>query len=249
MVGLGLGIASGHISCMTDQREHCARLLSLAVHEFRTPTAVVSGYLRMVLRHFGEGLTDQQRKLLEESEKACGTLSRLLADFSDLSRLEQGVLQMPRERLALGPLLSQVASNVQEGSDRGLIVEVDAPDGLVVEADRTRISEAIASLMAAVVRERLQGARVVAVARPDGDPTSALVAFGDADTALGLLADPEARHRPFDEYRGGLGFRLPAAARVIEAHGGRLASPVAERGHLSIVLSLPAAVVPAENNG
>ena len=103
---------------MTDQRDdHCARLLSLAVHEFRTPAAVVSGYLRMVLRHFGEGLTDQQRKLLEESEKACGTLSRLLSDFSDLARLEQGSLQIERHIVPLGALLADVASNVQEGSD------------------------------------------------------------------------------------------------------------------------------------
>ncbi len=235
---------------MTDQRDdHCARLLSLAVHEFRTPAAVVSGYLRMVLRHFGEGLTDQQRKLLEESEKACGTLSRLLSDFSDLARLEQGSLQIERHIVPLGALLADVASNVQEGSDRGLSVEVDAREDLAVEGDRARLTEAIGSLMAAVLRERLQGARIVALARPDGDLRSALVAFGDAETAPALLDDPDARSRSFDEYRGGLGFRLPAAARIIEAHGGRLASPVAERGHLSIVMTLPATVARTENAG
>lgn len=236
---------------MADQREdHCARLLSLAVHEFRTPTAVVSGYLRMVLRHFGDGLTDQQRKLLEESEKACGTLSRLLSDFSDLARLEQHGPSLTREPLPLGALLAEVASNVQEGVDRGLTVEVDAPGGLVVEADRARLAEAVGSLMAAVVRERLEGARVVAVARPaDHDPGSAVVVFGDAETAAGLLGDAEAGSQPFDEYRGGLGFRLPAAARIVEAHGGRLAAPVVERGRLSILMTLPAASGRAENAG
>lgn len=234
---------------MTDQREHCARLLSLAVHELRTPTAVVSGYLRMVFCYFGDGLTDQQRKLLEEGEKACGALSRLLADFSDLSRLEQGVLPLTREMLPLDALLSDVASSVQEGADRGLTLEVDAEADLAVEADRARLSEAVGSLMAAVLRERIEGARVVAVARPGGEPLSALVAIGDADTAASLLEDPEARRQPFDEYRGGLGFRLPAAARIIEAHGGRLASPVAERGRLSIVMTLPATVAHTENAG
>ena len=52
---------------MTDNRDSQAKLLSLAVHEFRTPVAVVSGYLRMLLRHFGGNLTEQQRKLLQES--------------------------------------------------------------------------------------------------------------------------------------------------------------------------------------
>ena len=144
--------------------------------------------------------------------------------------------------MPLGALLADVASNVQEGSDRGLSVEVDAREDLAVEGDRARLTEAIGSLMAAVLRERLQGARIVALARPDGDLRSALVAFGDAETAPALLDDPDARRRSFDEYRGGLGFRLPAAARIIEAHGGRLASPVAERGRLSIVMTLPATV-------
>jgi len=102
--------------------------------------------------------------------------------------------------------------------------------------------------MAAVVRERLEGARIVAAARPDGD-ASVVVAVGDAAAIAGLLEDAEGRRRPFDEYRGGTGFRLPAAARIVEAHGGRLASPVADRGHLSIVLSLPAASRRAENAG
>jgi signal transduction histidine kinase len=234
-----------------DPRQHCARLVSLAVHEFRTPTAVVSGYLRMVLRHFGGGLTDQQRKLLEESEKACGSLSRLLADFSELSRLELGEVALARDAVAVSTLLDEVASNVQEGSERGLAVEVLAPpEHLVVEADRARLGDAIASLMAAVLRERLQGARVVALARLDpGPPAAVVVAFGDAEAAPALLDEPEARRQPFDEYRGGLGFRLPAAARIIEAHGGTLASPVADRGRLSILLTLPVAIAHAENAG
>ncbi|MBP1633561.1 MAG: hypothetical protein H6Q10_135 [Acidobacteria bacterium] len=234
---------------MTDQRTQCARLVSLAVHELRTPTAVVSGYLRLVLRHFGEGLTDQQRKLLEESEKSCGTLSRLLADFDDLGRLEDGQVILNRAPVDLRALLAEAASNVHEGSDRGLTVEVDGGTGeLPVSADRARLGEALASLMAAVVRERREGARLVAEARLDpGPPAAAIVAFGDAESAPALALDPEARARPFDEYRGGLGFRLAAAARIVEAHRGRLASPVAERGRLSILLTLPLTATDPEN--
>jgi signal transduction histidine kinase len=237
---------------MTDERNHCGRLISLAVHEFRTPTAVVSGYLRMVLRHFGDSLTDQQRKLLEEGEKSCGALARLLADFSDLSQLEQGATRFGRERIPLAAFLLEVASNVQEGTDRGLSLAVEGPpDHVAIEGDRRRLGDAIASLMAAVLRERQQGARLVALSRLDtGDAAPmVVVTFGDAESAADLAAEPGARTQPFDEYRGGLGFRLPVAARVIEAHGGRLASPVAERGRFSIVLTLPVSISHAESAG
>jgi two-component system sensor histidine kinase BaeS len=236
---------------MTEQRHHCARLVSLAVHELRTPAAVVSGYLRMVLRHFGDNLTDQQKKLLEESEKSCGTLSRLLADFADLSQLEDGAVRFQHQDVSLWTLLREVASSVQEGKDRGLILEVETPaEDVVIDGDRGRLSEAVASLMTAVLRERQSGARVVAAGRVgelDGS-RSAVVAFGDLETVPTLSAAfGPASPQQFDEYRGGLGFRLPAAARIVEAHGGRLASPVSERGRLVILMALPISIARAES--
>ncbi|HSK09339.1 MAG TPA: hypothetical protein VK911_07165, partial [Vicinamibacterales bacterium] len=136
--------------------------------------------------------------------------------------------------------------------DRGLRLEVETPpDDVAVEGDRRRLGDAIASLMTAVLRERQQGARLVAVSRIEaGDPGPVVVvSFGDAESAGDLAGEPAARTQPFDEYRGGLGFRLPVAARIIEAHGGRLASPVAERGRFSIVLTLPLSISHAESAG
>ena len=50
------------------------RLLSLTVHEFRTPMTVVAGYLRMLLKDRAGPITEQQRRLLEEAEKSCTRL-------------------------------------------------------------------------------------------------------------------------------------------------------------------------------
>jgi two-component system, OmpR family, sensor histidine kinase BaeS len=239
---------------MSDHRNRCAKLVSLAVHEFRTPTAVVAGYLRMVLRHFDQNLSDQQRKLLEESEKSCGALAKLLADFADLAQLEEGAIGFRREPVSLWPLLRDMASTVQEGKDRGVTLEVQTPEeAVVVEGDPRRLSEAVGSLMTAVMRERQAETKVLAACRlgiHDGT-RSAVIALGDHESA-GSLAEAfdisdSHEQQSFDEYRGGLGFRLPAAARIVEAHGGRLASPVAQRGRLAIVMSLPVTIANAES--
>ena len=66
------------------------RLLSLSVHEFRTPISVVAGYLRMVLKDPAGTLDERHRRMLEEAEKSCGRLSALVAEMSDLSALEAG---------------------------------------------------------------------------------------------------------------------------------------------------------------
>jgi signal transduction histidine kinase len=232
---------------MTDHREPLAKLLSLAVHEFRTPVAVVSGYLRMLLRHFDENLTEQQRKLLQESEKSCGNLALLLTDLSDLAQIEDGRLALRHEPVRIVELLREVAEDVHEGEDRGVRLEIrDDGREAVVMGDRERLKTALAALLTATLRERAEpGAVVGACALRRGERDEAVIALADGDAALDLASRAGATDpRPFDEYRGGMGFRMPIAARVIEAHGGRVSSPVVEKGRLTIVLSLPAAAEP-----
>src|SRR6187551_724785 len=93
------------------------KLLSLAVHEFRTPITVVAGYLRMVLRERAGTITDQQRKLLEEAEKSCGRLSGLVSEMSDLSALESGKASFNRAPLDLAALLKEEIAGLPELPD------------------------------------------------------------------------------------------------------------------------------------
>jgi K+-sensing histidine kinase KdpD len=60
------------------------KVLSLAVHEFRTPSSVVAGYIRMLLKERAGPIPETQRRLLEEAEKSCGRLSALLAEMSNV---------------------------------------------------------------------------------------------------------------------------------------------------------------------
>src|SRR5918999_2180574 len=88
------------------------KLLSLAVHEFRTPITVVAGYVRMLLKDRAGPLSDQQRKLLEEAEKSCARLSALLAEMSELSNLEAGTAPFNRSRIDLRALLADAVASL-----------------------------------------------------------------------------------------------------------------------------------------
>ena len=81
------------------------KILSLSVHEFRTPMTVVAGYIRMLLKDRAGPLSDQQRKLLEEAEKSCGRLTALLTEVSDLSNLEGGTAPFNKRAADLQPAL------------------------------------------------------------------------------------------------------------------------------------------------
>src|SRR4029453_10009487 len=106
------------------------RLLSLSVHEFRTPITVVAGYIRMLLKDRAGALNDQQRRLLEEAEKSCGRLSSLVAEMSELSSLEAGATSFNRSSLDVTALLEETIAGLPQVPDRDIGVElssVDAP--------------------------------------------------------------------------------------------------------------------------
>src|SRR5882672_1581402 len=76
-----------------------AKVLSLAVHELRTPMSVFNGYVRMILKDPAGTLDDKYRSWLQEAEKASVRLTALVAEMSDVSALEAGKAPFKRVRV------------------------------------------------------------------------------------------------------------------------------------------------------
>src|SRR6476620_8381787 len=101
-----------------------SKVLSLAVHEFRTPMTVVAGYIRMILKERAGPLSEDQRKLLQEAEKSCGRLSGLIAEMSDLANLEAGTTQVTKAPLEIRAVLKEAISMLPDMADRAIRVEL-----------------------------------------------------------------------------------------------------------------------------
>ena len=203
------------------------KLLSLAVHEFRTPITVVGGYLRMVLRERAGPISDQQRKLLEEAEKSCGRLSALVTEMSDLSALEGGTAAFNAATVDLDGVLTDAVGGLPELADREVATTVDGNGPAHLSGDATRLQSALAALLVALRREVVSSDRLI-VRRTsgefDGNPVS-MLAIGEPDAIDAIAsADPASLDR-FDEWRGGSGLSLAIARRVIERHGGKVYAP------------------------
>ncbi len=218
------------------------RAMSLAVHELRTPVTVVAGYLRMVLREQAGPLTEKQRKMLEEADRSCARIGSLVSEMSELGKLESQQVALASTDVNVAALAAEVASNMHEGEDRNVRLDVRGADQpLMVAGDRTRLSAALTALMHAALRERADpGVIVVACATvPDGAQPWAVVAIGDETATATLIDAARTTPPPFDEWRGGLGLALPIGKRVIEAHGGALWSLPGDAGRTASALRLP----------
>jgi len=217
--------------------------MSLAVHELRTPVTVACGYLRMVLKEQGGPLTDKQKTMLQEAERSCERISALVAQMSDLGRLEGHDLIVARNDVDLAALLAELANGSEEGQDRGVRLEVRVPNKpVMVTGDRTRLSIAIMTLLHAALRERGEPGIVVAECAviADTTPSWAVLAVGAGEMMPTLLGDARRPELPpFDEWRGGLGLALPIARRVFELLGGALWSTPGDRPHAGVAFRLP----------
>lgn len=224
---------------MTENGDSYLQLISLAVHEFRTPASVVAGYLRMLLRDSDQPLTDRQRKMIEEAERSCQRLSAIVTELGEVQKLDAELVELAQQRFDLFAVISGVADDVHEAGDRDVRLEIRGPsEGAPIQGDLTRLQRAFIAIFRAVLREMPSNTTVVGERRIERTA-------GASSAVLVIAAEPlvqrsyEAPRAPFDEQRGGLGLILPFARRVIERHGGQIWSPSDERARGAAVVSLP----------
>lgn len=219
-----------------------SRLLSLSVHEFRTPMTVVAGYIRMLLKERAGALNDQQRRLLEEAEKSCVRLSGLLTEMSDLSNLEAGTAPFNRTSIDLRPLLAEAIAALPEIPDRDIAVTLSTGDGPApIKGDAVRLRTALLSVLSGLRRELVTSLELVVRERPgehDGRPASWIV-IGPPERISELEAAGRESLTTFDEWRGGCGLSLAVARRIINEHGGVIWSPPGDGAKAGAVIVLP----------
>jgi signal transduction histidine kinase len=194
----------------------------------------------MVLKEQCGPLTDKQKKMLQEAERSCERISALVAEMSELGKLESRELSIAKQEVDLARLIKDVASDMHEGDERGVRVEVKQADQpLVVTGDRARVKAAVSTLMRAAVRERGEPGVIVAdcsAAEFEGTRW-AVLAIGEGPL-IASLRQVRSTTNDFNEWHGGLGLALPVARRVIEAHGGALWSATDARAASALRLPL-----------
>ena len=205
--------------------EHYSKLLSLAVHEFRTPASVVNGYLGMLRRDNESPLSERQRKMIDEAEKSFARIISVVDEMSEIGKLDAGLISLARQPLDVFTLVKEVAELVHEAKDREVHLKLRGDDhGAPISGDVARLRTAFDAVFRAIMREKPGHSTVIVDRRlvsRDGGTVAVVIVSEESTVQEAYDREPVA----FFEKRGGLGLALPLAGRVIEGHGGRISSP------------------------
>jgi len=201
------------------------RFVSTAAHELRTPLTGLAGYLDLILDGGVED-PDIEREFLERSRAIVDSMTALVGDLLETSRLEAGSVDLVVEPFSIADALGDVAKSLLPiALERRVRIQTTLPPRMrTAVGDRRRVDQIVTNLAANALKYAADGGIVELAGRFDG--TDAILAVRDEGPGI----EPEDRDRIFEPfYRiadhrriAGTGLGLSISRDLARAMGGDL---------------------------
>jgi signal transduction histidine kinase len=225
--------------------------LATLAHELRNPLAPVRNAIHF-LKLRGPGTHDVQWAT-ELVDRQVGVMARLIEDLMDISRINQGRIELRRELVPLETVVGEAVETIQpqvDGAGHKLTV-LQPPTKLMVDADPTRLAQAFMNLLSNAAKYTDPGGQIEL--RVVVDAGMAVVTVRDSGIGipqhrLESVFEMFSQEEPaLARARGGLGIGLALTRKLVEMHGGSITATSEGTGKGSAFqLRLPLAAHVAE---
>lgn len=233
-------LVAAHLHLVTLASAERLLLLTTAQEKARERqeiVAIVSHDLRTPLQTFAMGLDAIERTVsgpartsieatTARMKRSITSMTRLLEDLLDVSRIHDGALPLRVARHAIAPLLEELcAQHLPMAHKRGIALHAEVEPELEIVCDAERLTQALGNVLSNALRHTDRGSITLRARRIAG----ARARIEVADTGVGIA--PDVRARLFERLyqgetsgrAGGLGLGLFIVQGIVGAHGGSVA--------------------------
>lgn len=193
------------------------RFTANASHELRTPLAAIDMQAQVALKAKNE---EERDRALHQIGSSVNRATRLISQLLTLARLDPEYTEDLLKPTNLKEIVQhELASIAGEVHEKGIEIELEAPDRVMIMGDADSLSIMVRNLMDNAVRYSSAGGKVTAVLHSDTDGTRLIV----KDTGVGI---PEGqRQKVFDRFyrmvgsaSTGAGLGLSIVKRIVDVH-------------------------------
>ena len=200
--------------------------IGMVSHELRAPLTVIMGSLNTLLSE-GIGLTEREtRHLIQNAALEADTLSHILGNLLELSRIQAGRLTLHVELVKADIVAKNAIERVMDQCSTHKL-SIDFPDGLPpINVDPLRLERILYNLLDNAVKYSPPGSEVRVSAVQERDCMTICV----SDQGAGIPVADQAKifgaferlERPEINGVRGTGLGLLVCRRLVEAHGGNI---------------------------
>ena len=199
--------------------------LATLAHELRNPLAPIRSAVGLLQN---ECMSAPERQSLDVIDRQLRQLVHMVDDLLDVSRITHGRIELRRQLVELGPLLSTaVETTLPHLQTMRHELSVDVPaTAILVDGDPQRLNQVFGNLLNNASKYTLPGGRISLSAQLHGQEVVVRI----SDTGIGI--PPERLDEVFDLFvqidtsleraQGGLGIGLTLVRRLVQMHGGSI---------------------------
>ena len=206
-----------------EQRKNS--FIAMVSHEIKTPITAVTAYLQMLLQKAQKEQDTFYINMLSRADVKVKKMTAMVQDFLNVTRLEEGKLQILKQEFELAPLIKEIAEDGQFLSNQHIINIVNC-DELKVYADKEKLGHVLSNLLSNAIKYSPKGGLIFIKC----ETIAKKVRVSITDQGIGIKKSDQKRiferfYRVDDENEytaSGFGIGLYLASEILAYHNSQI---------------------------